>query len=34
MKNFAAVTTVHWLKNTGSDDVLFVTADLAKKPAN
>jgi len=28
------VTTVHWLKNVGSDDVLFVTADLPKKPAN
>jgi hypothetical protein len=25
---------VHWHKNTGSDDVLFVTADLVKKPAN
>src|SRR5689334_9468204 len=28
------VKTVHWHKNTGSDDVLFVTADLVKKPAN
>jgi quercetin dioxygenase-like cupin family protein len=29
-----SVKTVHWLKNTGSDDVIFVTADLFKKPAN
>jgi quercetin dioxygenase-like cupin family protein len=28
------VKTIHWHKNTGSDDVLFVTADLVKKPAN
>ena len=28
------VKTVHWHKNTGSDDLLFVTADLVKKPAN
>jgi quercetin dioxygenase-like cupin family protein len=28
------VKTVHWHKNTSSDDVLFVTADLVKKPAN
>ena len=28
------VKTVHWHKNTGSDDLLFVTADLVKKQAN
>jgi len=28
------VKTVHWHKNAGSDDVLFATADLIKKPAN
>jgi quercetin dioxygenase-like cupin family protein len=28
------VKTVHWHKNAGSDDVLFATADLVKKPAN
>ncbi|HYI26346.1 MAG TPA: hypothetical protein VD863_00695 [Bradyrhizobium sp.] len=28
------VKTVHWHKNTGSDDVIFTTADLIKKPAN
>jgi quercetin dioxygenase-like cupin family protein len=28
------VKTVHWHKNIGSDDLLFVTADLVKKPAN
>jgi quercetin dioxygenase-like cupin family protein len=28
------VKTVHWHKNTGSDEVLFVTGDLVKKPAN
>jgi quercetin dioxygenase-like cupin family protein len=28
------VKTVHWHKNAGSDDVLFTTADLVKKPAN
>ena len=28
------VKTVHWHKNAGSEDVLFATADLVKKPAN
>jgi quercetin dioxygenase-like cupin family protein len=28
------VKTVHWHKNVGSDDVIFTTADLIKKPAN
>ena len=27
------VKTVHWHKNTGSDDVILTTADLIKKPA-
>jgi len=28
------VKTMHWHKNAGSDDVLFTTADLVRKPAN
>jgi quercetin dioxygenase-like cupin family protein len=28
------VKAVHWHKNTGSDDVLFVVSDLLKNPAN
>jgi quercetin dioxygenase-like cupin family protein len=28
------VKTVHWHKNAGSDDMIFTTADLVKKPAN
>ena len=28
------VKTVHWHKNAGSDDVIFTTTDLIKKPAN
>ena len=27
------VNTVHWHKNAGSDDVVFTTADMIKKPA-
>jgi len=28
------VKTVHWHKNSGNEDLLFVTADLVKKPTN